>query len=71
MESYTQCELRQGDKVHIAFIPTTFAKKGRVVTIDDLEGDWTVTQAYSKITREQADEQRKVTKRFQAVLGKD
>ena len=45
-DNSTQCELRSGKRRYVAWIPTESAKIGRVVTIDDIDGEWTVHEVY-------------------------
>lgn len=44
----TQCDLRDGSRQHVAWIPRRFARRGAVLLIDSLPGRWTVTAAYAR-----------------------
>lgn len=37
---YTQCQLKKGDRIHFAWIPSKLAIKGNYVKIKDNNGDW-------------------------------
>lgn len=52
----TQCDLRDGPRQHVAWIPRRFARRGAVLLIDSLPGRWTVTAAYASRTVRDASE---------------
>lgn len=41
---YRHCRMRQGNAVHIAFLPENLAKMGKSVKIDDMDGEWEIFQ---------------------------
>lgn len=50
-DRYTQCELWQEvgpgqSRAHVAWIPRRFSNVGSVVSVDGMEGLWTVRHAY-------------------------
>ena len=55
-ETVVQCEMRAGDRVHVAWIPKRFAVKGKVLRIDPIEGDLTVTAIYSSMDVSEAND---------------
>jgi hypothetical protein len=46
---YVQCELKQGDKVQVAWIEERGASVGKNVEIKDDSGRWDVTAVYNSI----------------------
>lgn len=51
---YFQCTMSQGSKRHIAWLPDKFAKVGKSVRINDLDGNWLVDQVSTEgLTEEQ------------------
>lgn len=58
-DTMTQCELRDGHRQHMAWIPRRFARRGAVLVIDSLPGRWTVTATYASRTVQDASERRR------------
>ncbi len=46
-ETVTQCELRDGDRLHVAWLPSRHARRGAVLRIDSVPGRWVVVATYS------------------------
>lgn len=48
-ESFRQCELHKGSLVRVAWIPSKFAKVGKIVRLHDDDG-WRVVKVTSKMS---------------------
>lgn len=48
-DTLTQCRMTQGAREYVAFIPTKFARRGQVVSIDGKPGLWAVDACYAAI----------------------
>ena len=70
-DEYTQCELRNGDSSHLAWIPTKFAKVGNGLRIND-GGEWkngyVVTACYQSGDKECLLRLSHTHKRFDKIL---
>ncbi len=45
---YTQCELKKGNMSHVAWIPSKYAKIGKVLNVEGQDG-WEVINCYSML----------------------
>ena len=80
MSQYTQCRMERKNKdgsksIHVAFIPSEFAKVGRHIQIKDTDKDvwddgWVVVDKGSSMSSEAADQQRGAHKAFATVLDR-
>lgn len=55
-DTLTQCRMTQGAHEYVAFIPSKFARREQVVSIDGKPGFWTVEVCYSTIDAAEANE---------------
>ena len=64
---YRQCELVNGDKRRVAFIPNEKAKAGKILRIGDEDG-WRVAKTYDVLSEEDLELQHLALKGWQSVL---
>jgi hypothetical protein len=70
---YTQCRLvkkiRDGESIQMSYIPSEFAKEGRIVKIRDEEGGWddgwVIRNVGGSLTEEQLAELERAYRRFE------
>lgn len=55
-ETVVQCDLRDGDRLYVAWIPKRFAVKGKRLAIDGMPGDWVVAALYASLDIKEANE---------------
>lgn len=72
--NYKQCSMKHRDGfVHVAWIPTEFARRGKFLKLlfgSDWQNGWQVIEVYSEVkNKELLDLERNVHKDFVYVLG--
>lgn len=69
--TYRQCELRRGDSVDVAWIPSNYARKGKRLRIGEDPSVWEVSAVYggTNLTAEEMLRRREDLMRFRWVLG--
>jgi hypothetical protein len=75
---YTQCRLvkkiRDGESIQTSYIPSEFAKEGRIVKIRDDDGGWddgwVIRNVGGSLTEEQLTDLERAHRRFEREMSK-
>jgi len=68
-ETYTQCMLKRKETHCISWIPTSFAKIGKLLQLNGMEGTWIVTDCYGTCDKQEANEYAHFYKHWAVIRG--